>query len=133
MRAISASFALILALTAACSSEEPTGTGGSGGASDGKYHPPGNGQRQKEADACDVLSEAQDERTQALSCTTTTRPCPTLIQVMVSGATCLEYDQGTVQGCADYYAKQTTCEAFTKAVADCVITSFSNSAPAGCP
>ncbi|MFT3773054.1 MAG: hypothetical protein QM820_47335 [Minicystis sp.] len=128
-------FTLLLAAFAvpACGSEG-TGAGGSGtGGDDGKYHPAGNGQRQNEADACDALSKAQDTHNLALGCTATSRPCPTLIQVQAGGTQCLQYDQGSVQGCVDYYDQQTTCDALAKAADTCVVTSFPDSAPNGCP
>lgn len=118
---------------AACGSAEPSGTGGAGGMSDGKVHPPGNGQHQAEALACKALLDAQSARGLALSCTLTTRPCPTLIQIMAGGEPCLEFDQGSAQGCVDHYNQQTTCDDLAKAIDACVVTSFSNSAPAGCP
>jgi hypothetical protein len=127
------SVAVLLAMAlSACGSDGGSGGGGAGG-EDGKYHPAGNGQHQSQADACDALSEAQDAKSKALACTTTSRPCPTLILVQVGGTECLEYDQGSVQGCVDYYDKQATCDELAKAVDACVVTSFPGSAPNGCP
>jgi hypothetical protein len=137
MRPCLAFASLVLAVTsvlatAACGSNGGTG-GGAGGMDDGKYHPAGNGQHESQADACDALSKAQDARNQALACIATSRPCPTLVLVQVGGTECLEYDQGSVQGCVDYYNQQTTCDALAKAVDDCVVTAFPDSAPKGCP
>lgn len=127
-----ASFALVaLLFTPGCGSD--TAGGGGGDAGDGKVHPTGNGQHQSESDACKALSEAHTEKSETLACTSTSRPCPSLIQVMVGGTACREYDQGSVQGCADHYAKQTSCDALAKAVDDCVVISFEGSEPAGCP
>src|ERR1700733_7416353 len=117
MRHVSASalalFTITLALLApACGETGGTGAGGAGGAGgggDGKYHPPGNGQHESEKDACAALATAQDARNTALGCTATSRPCPSLIQVMVGGTSCLEYDQGSVQGCIDDYNQQASC------------------------
>lgn len=128
--ALVASFAAIFA--PACGSDTGSGAGGAD-SGDGKYRPAGNGQHQAEADACKALGDAQSARGQALSCTTTSRPCPSLIQVMVGGTTCLEYDQGSVQGCVAYYDQQATCEALAQAVDACLVIAFEGSAPAGCP
>jgi hypothetical protein len=119
-----------LASLAACGSDGG-GAGGAGG--DGKYRPPGNGSHITEDAACQALLSAQNARAQALACTTTSYPCPTLVQVMVGGTVCREYDQGSVQGCVDYYGKQATCEALRAATDACVAASFEGSEPAGCP
>lgn len=138
MRLVStAASALILILVAlavpACGSDG-TGAGGAGGSTgDGKYHPPGNGQHMAQDAACDALSQAQDARNTAMVCTATSRPCPSLILVQVGGTECLEYDQGSVQGCVDYYDMQTTCDALAQAIDNCVVTAFAGSAPNGCP
>ena len=133
--ATATTFLMILAMFAipACG-DGGEGAGGSGaGGSDGKYRPAGNGQRQDEADACNALSKAQDARNAALACIATLRPCPSLLRVMMSGTECLEYDQGSVQGCIDYYNQQTDCDALAKSIDACVVTSFAGSAPSGCP
>ncbi|APR76214.1 Hypothetical protein A7982_01561 [Minicystis rosea] len=137
MRSVLAAAATVVMLFAsfavpACG-EGGADTGGAGGGDDGKYRPAGNGQRQKEADACDALSKAQETRNQALACTATLRPCPTLILVQVGGTQCLEYDQGSVQGCVDYYNQQGDCAALAKSIDTCIVTTFADSAPNGCP
>jgi len=118
--------------TAACGSSSGP-AGGAGGMDDGKVHPAGNGQHETQDAACAALSQAQDARNQALACIATSRPCPTLVLVQVGGTECLEYDQGSVQGCIDYYGQQGTCDALAKAIDDCVVTAFPESAPSGCP
>jgi hypothetical protein len=138
MRPVTAATALIPLLAAlslsACGSTPETGTTtGTPEAGDGKVHPAGNGTHESEAAACDALSKAQDAQNVAMMCTATSRPCPALVQVQVGGTVCLEYDQGSVQGCLDYYAMATTCDALATAIADCVVTSFAGSAPNGCP
>ncbi len=117
---------------AACGSSE-AGGGGTGGVSDGKVHPAGNGQHESQDAACQALSHAQDTRSLALQCVTTTKPCPSLVLTMVGGTECLEYDQGSVQGCIDYYGMAATCDDLAKAFDDCVVTAFPDSAPKGCP
>jgi hypothetical protein len=131
---LAAPVAILVALAlSACGSDGGSGSGGAGGSGDGKVHPAGNGQHQSQADACDALSNAQDARSKAMSCTSTLRPCPTLILVMAGGTECLEYDQGSVQGCVDYYNQQATCDDLAKAIDACVVTAFQDSAPNGCP
>lgn len=118
----------------ACSSSAGTnaGGGGSGGGDDGKYHPPGNGKPMSEADACSALSGAMDADHSALSCPSTTRPCPQLLRVEFT-TSCLQYDQGSVQGCVDYFAAAQTCDALNAAIAACVVIPIDGSAPKGCP
>lgn len=123
--------ALLAALALpACGADTTSGAGGGGG--DGKYHPAGNGQRWSQSVACDALLTAQGALAQSLSCAVTLRPCPTLLQVMAGGADCLEYDQGSVQGCVEYYASQGSCDSLMRSFDDCVVTSFEGSAPNGC-
>ena len=122
-----------LFLSACGASPGPGNDGGTDDAGDGKLHPPGNGQHQSEAAACDALSKAQDARNTAMMCTSTQRPCPALVQVQVGGTPCLEYDQGSVQGCVDDYGLAKTCDTLATAIANCVVTSFAGSAPTGCP
>jgi hypothetical protein len=129
---LASSVAILVALAVSACGSDGGGGGGAGGG-DCKVHPAGNGQHQSEADACDALADAQNARSKAMECTTTLRPCPTLLQVMAGGTTCLEYDQGSVQGCVDYYNQQTTCEDLAKAIDACVVTAFTDSAPNGCP
>jgi hypothetical protein len=118
--------ALVLLAPAACSSGGET-------QSDGKVHPEGDGVRQSEADACAALSAGIDAAFAKLGCVATSQLCPSLIQVTASGATCLQYDRGSVQGCVAYFGEQTSCEALTAALGNCVPASFAGSAPAGCP
>ena len=122
-----------LAVLPGCGDSGETGGDASAEAGDGKLHPPGNGQMESESAACTALSQAQDSLNAAMACTATTRPCPSLIQVQVGGTACLQYDQGSVQGCVDNYNAQTTCDALAAAVDNCVVTSFAGSAPNGCP
>lgn len=117
----------------ACGSNGGAGGDGGQGGGDGKYRPAGNGQHISQDEACTLLSEAQDAQITALGCTATQRPCPSLILVQVGGTECLEYDQGTVQGCVAYYNEQSTCDALAAAADACVVTAFADTAPAGCP
>jgi hypothetical protein len=106
------------------------GSGGGGGA-DGKYHPKGNGDPIAEADACGALATAIQAKFQSLSCVGTTRQCPDFLRAQFGS--CLQYDEGTVQGCADYYAMQTSCDALESAISGCVVQPIDGSSGKGCP
>lgn len=115
--------------------EETKGSSSTGGpidAGDGRYRPPGNDVHTSEDAACSALSSAQDAKVQGLKCSITTRTCPSLLRVEFSTA-CMEYDEGSVQGCIDYYKKQTNCSDLAVAIKDCVVTPFLGTEPAGCP
>jgi len=125
------SMSVVFALfAAACGGDETTNT--TGDPSDGRHHPQGNGQHVAEAAACDALVQAQQSRFTALSCVGTTRSCPDFLRAEFTTA-CMEYDQGSVQGCVDYYAEATACDDLTKRIADCVVTPFRGTEPKGCP
>ncbi len=131
--ALALPFPLLLILACGSSGPAASGTGGAAGAggSDGKYHPTPNGTAMSEADACNALSSAQDADTSALSCLSTSRACPDLLRAQFTTA-CLQYDQGTVQGCVAYYAAAKTCETLAAAIADCEVMPIAGSAPNGC-
>lgn len=118
-----------LLLGAACN-DDTTSTSSDG--NDGKFHPPTNGMAVSEDDACNALHSAIDSTRSALQCTGTTRTCPSLVQV-ASGTMCAEYDQGTIQGCADYYRKATDCADLTTRMDMCVYVAIAGSSPSGCP
>jgi hypothetical protein len=120
----------VLLCCVACGSSSATGSTGAGGG-DGKVHPAPNGTHATEQAACAELEAAQTKYTTSLSCLATLRPCPDLLRVM-SSATCLEYDEGSVKGCIAYYASQTTCDAVTAAIDACVVTSYPGTTSAGC-
>jgi hypothetical protein len=118
-----------LALLAACGSSDG---GGAGGGGDGKVHPAGNGVAMSEADACDALSNAQSTQDLSLMCVATNQTCPDLLRSEFTTA-CLQYDQGSVQGCIAYYGMATTCDTLKSSIADCAVTPIAGSAPMGCP
>jgi hypothetical protein len=117
----------------ACGSGETAGTSSSGtpDAGDGKFHPMGNGTHITEANACTTLANAQSAAVGQLGCAGTTRLCPDLLRAQFVTA-CLEYDEGSVQGCIKYYSEATTCDELNKNIGDCAITAFSNTMSAGC-
>jgi hypothetical protein len=109
-----------------------TGSTGTGGGGDGKVHPPGNGVPMSESDACNALRMAQDSQYLSLGCVATSQTCPDLLRNEF-GTQCLEYDQGSVNGCVSYYGMAASCAALDTAVADCAVTALAGSAPKGCP
>jgi hypothetical protein len=121
----------IAAIGSGCGSDTET-TPPTPDAGDGRYHPPGNGVHTTEDGACQALTSAQNAKRLMLGCVGTTRICPDLLRSEFT-TQCLEYDQGSVQGCVDHYNKQTTCPEYTAAVKDCVVTAFPGTEPAGCP
>jgi hypothetical protein len=116
-------------LQAGCGSESDSAQD----AGDGKFHPPPNQVRIAEAPACDALLTAYEAQRQALGgCVITSRICPDYLHATF-GAQCLQYDQGSVDGCIVYYQSKTTCDALKPALDGCVITAYPGTAPAGCP
>lgn len=126
---------LFLLLSSSCGGDTTGGTtGGTPDADDGKFHPPGNGTPMSEADACKALSDAQSKRFVELGqgCPSTSRVCPDFLRVQ-SGVECLQYDEGAVQGCLQFYSDATTCTAVSDAATFCVVATIAASAPKGCP
>jgi hypothetical protein len=113
-----------------------TGTTGTTGdvpdANDGKFHPPGNGTPMAEGTACTTLTDAQTQQFMALGCASTTRVCPEFLRTQ-SGTECLQYDEGAVNGCLQFYSEAKTCKALSEAAGTCVVATIADSAPKGCP
>jgi hypothetical protein len=127
--------ALLAALATACSGGEETtsggGTGGSGGVDDGKLHPEPNGVAISEEEACNLLQGTFQQRVTDLGCgSTTVRTCPGFVRVTYD-PDCVQYDQGSVQGCVDHWNSITFCEKLVED--DCVATVYPGTEPAGCP
>jgi hypothetical protein len=111
------------ALLAACSSDESGGGGG------GPFAPPGNGVPMGEKAACDALQSAVYDRGAALACGPITLPaCPGYL--VKANESCLQYDQGTVQGCAGYIGGLGCAELQSY---QCIVKSLPGTAPNGCP
>jgi hypothetical protein len=129
-----AAWAVALAVAAALAGcGDDGGAGGEGGAGDGRYHPEPNGTRTSEDAACQSLKAGQEAQRDALGgCILTTRGCPDLLRAEF-GAECLEYDVGSVDGCVAYYQDAEDCDGLAKSIADCVVTAYEGSGPAGCP
>lgn len=97
-----------------------------------RHKPQPNGMRISEDAACTALENAQTAKTQALQCLITLRTCPSLVRVDYPTA-CLEYDQGSVDGCVAYYNASTTCDDLKTRINDCLVSAYPGSEPAGCP
>ncbi len=115
MRLLSAAALFSSMAVVACSGD----TEGEGGADDGKLHPAGNGVSVDEATACATLADALSGAGSDLACVTTFRACPGLITGLSTGS-CASYDQGSVQGCADFYAAAADCDDLKARADGCV-------------
>lgn len=103
---------------AACGSSDSSED--SGGTS-GPYRPAGNGTAIGESAACARYELAATNKKKDLGCSVSTGvACPDLIRLQSSEPACASWDEGTVKGCEDFFAKQTTCEKLS--AEGCVIT-----------
>lgn len=126
--------AFLLCQTTSCSDEprtieEEENTPDSGPQ---RFKPQPNGMRISEDAACTTLFDAREAKNQALKCIATSLTCPSLVRVDYPTA-CLEYDQGSVQGCVAHYNAATTCDDLKARVTDCLVSAYPGSEPAGCP
>jgi hypothetical protein len=85
-----------------------------------------------EAVACTTLTDAQTKQFMMLGCASTTRVCPDFLRSQ-SATECLQYDQGAVNGCLQFYSDAKTCKDLSAAAGKCVVATIANSAPSGCP
>jgi hypothetical protein len=116
-----------------CSSTDTGAASATGDASDGRYHPEPDGTHVSESSACAALQTAQDAKLMSImGCVGTTRTCPALLRVEFA-TECMEYDQGSVDGCIEYYNASPSCDALRDRIADCVVTPYPGTEPAGCP
>jgi hypothetical protein len=127
--------ALVCAIHPACSSEtdssELTASGGPGaGGADNRFFAEPNGVHVTETDACSTLRAAVDGRAMALGCVKTIRSCPNFLRVLYQPE-CMEYDQGSVQGCVAFFNGINNCAELVED--DCVVTAYPGTEPAGCP
>jgi len=109
-----------------CVAETDTG----GPPDDGRVHPPPNGVHIGEGEACVSVQGAFRDQALALGCSATTRLCPEFLRSQF-GAACMEYDQGSVAGCVEYYQGLTQCGELDPAM--CVVIPYPGTEPAGCP
>ncbi|AKT40453.1 hypothetical protein [Chondromyces crocatus] len=136
LRALSiATFLLVTPLLSGCGGDDGDSTGkeDTDPPDDGKLRPPTNGVRIAEAEACQTLLDAFDDKRTELGCTLSTgRTCPDLVRAQVMGDRCLQYDQGTVNGCTAHYDAQIDCATLTAAMNDCVVTAYSGTTSPDC-
>lgn len=125
MRILFAAVALLF--VSGCGSDEIPST-----PDDGKIRPPPSGERTTEPAACSALSDAHSKALLSIGCAGTSRTCPSLLRTQ-SGAECLEYDKGSLDGCIAHLNAQTTCPDLAKAIDVCVVFAYEGSTPAGCP
>ncbi len=118
--------ASLVTLLTCCADDDPA----PGPGDDGKFHPPASGQHTSETAACDALQGAFRDQAIALGCTNTVRACPGFLRVHYS-PDCMEYDQGTVDGCIDFFQNVGDCAALVEDA--CVLITYPGTEPAGCP
>jgi hypothetical protein len=117
-----------LVVLLACSCGDDSGSEPDPG--DGKVHPAPNGVHTSETQACARLQAALHDRAFELGCSTTLRPCPELLRAQFT-TPCMEYDEGSVDGCVAYFATRPSC---TELGAEtCVVVPYPGTEPAGCP
>lgn len=119
---------LALAALAACASkdddaEKPQPNDGAGTGIE-PYQPEGNGVRTSEAEACQRMVAALDERASELGCVITYPPCPNYLRQSTEG-TCYEYDEGTIDSCVAFIGKYQTCNDFQ--FRPCIVKYFEDS------
>ena len=102
-------------------------------AGDGKYRPPPSGVHTTEDGACKALLDTYSKQLLSLGCAGTTPICPNYLRTSFNGTQCMEYDQGSVSGCIEYFKMQSTCDDLVHALSDCEITPYRGTEPAGCP
>jgi hypothetical protein len=126
---------IALATLATLSIAASSGCGGSdtgAGGGDGRYRPAKNGVPVAESTACNTLLAAASSRRTDLACTLTTPTCPAFVRSRNGGEACLQYDEGTISGCAAHYDEAADCEDLSARLDDCVFESIAGSAGAGC-
>ena len=124
--------ALLSFFSFGCSSSDSgeSSSGGDGG--DGRYHPPASGVHISEEAACTALTEFATDKALGFSgCSITTPLCPGFLRAQFATA-CMEYDEGSVNGCLDYYGDAAACDTLKKAVDACAVTPYPGTEPGGC-
>ncbi|UQA56410.1 hypothetical protein [Polyangium aurulentum] len=129
MRGTWVAISLLVSLLACGSDEGPNDDPDAG---DGKYRPPPSGVHTTEDAACKTLLDAHSKQMLTLGCAGTSPVCPNYLRVEYGGVKCMEYDKGSVDGCLAYFQMQSTCDALGDALADCLITAYPGTEPAGC-
>jgi hypothetical protein len=132
---LAVSFLVAFAWLGACAEENPgstfqstSTTASSGGGP--KVTPEANGVMISEEEACDKLLDAFSTGRTAACGTSTLPACPQFLRSMYQ-PNCMQYDEGAVNGCVDYFKKLKVCDDFI--AEDCGVTNYPETAPAGCP
>ncbi len=98
--------ASLLALLASCSS---SASDASGGALQ-PYVASTNGVAMDADVACGQLFDAYQGSLGRLGCTGTAPLCPGFLKSFANSASCLTWDAGSIDDCAQYYARFTSCD-----------------------
>ena len=77
-----------------------------------------------------MLQSVMADKSLKRGCGMTWRACPGFWRVQYS-PDCMQYDQGSVNGCVSYFEGIYDCDKLVET--ECVVTSYPESAPAGCP
>lgn len=130
IRLVGCAFAA-MALSLACSGDdEGSQSSAQGGMDDGKIRPDPNGVHITEAEACDRLQTAYAQRRFDLQCASqTVQACPGFVRV-VYDPDCVEFDEGSVQGCIDHWNDQHHCDLLIPD--ECIATTYPGTVSAGC-
>lgn len=116
---------LALGMLAACASKDDGGTDDPKNVNEIEpYQPKGNGNPTSEAEACQRMLDALDERASDLGCVVTHPACPQYLRQSTGGA-CYDYDEGTIASCVDFIGKYQDCEDFRRR--PCIVTYFADS------
>lgn len=117
---------LALAALAACSAKDDDADTSQKDTEKGlePYEPAGNGVHTSEAEACQRMIQALDQRASELGCVITYPSCPHYLRQSTNGA-CYEYDEGTIDSCVDFISKYPACEDFKRR--PCVVAYFPES------
>lgn len=119
----------VVAVAVACSDE--VGTGDNQPAPPGAIQPDASGGVLNEAEACQMLLAAIQDRasTPPLDCDVSELTCPELIRTAGSQA-CLQFDEGSVTACVGVVESYELCTDFeTK---PCIVTALPGTMSAGC-
>jgi hypothetical protein len=108
-------------------------TSATGGGGDGKFHPPTNSKKISEAAACEAVAKIIDKVAADLQCLPyTAQTCPSMLRSLYMPH-CMQYDEGTVKGCVDFYNKFTKPDDCSRLLPDsCVLVGYPDTAPNGC-
>ncbi len=108
-----------IASTGAGCGDDGAASGAGGAGDDGLYRPAKSGVAIPEDEACENLRGAIEGTATKLGCIVTVQACPNLVRAL-GGEACSSYDEGTIDGCATYYAESSSCDELATRRDDCV-------------